>query len=517
MKWLALLAALAVNACAVPFSQGAKAQAHGDVCADAAQLAPPGFRLVRATVHAAGDPAPAESGLTGPFPVRFCRLEGVIEQEIGVELWLPELAAWNGRMLVGGVGGQAGNFNYRELARGVARGYVSASTDTGHKAGERNWLLGRPDRAQNYAHRANHLLAETVKQFIAARFGRQPAHSFFIGCSGGGRQALTAVQRYPLDFDGVIAGAPGVNTPAMSARRLWEMQRHSEWAALMEPADWGMVRRAAVQSCDLLDGVADGVVDDPRTCTFDPQALACRGGATKACLSAPQLAAVRQIYGPLHDEEGRRIDGGLLPTVPVSPIPLPEPFTPGPSYLATVLFAQGVHGDAAWDPRNFSLARDLPAIDRVMNLHADDPAIEPFIAGGGKLLLYQGWDDPLVSALPTLDYYAALEARFGAELPLAVRLFMVPGMDHCRGGDGADLFGGAGGDAPLVDPQHDLLSALEQWVLAGEAPVRITASRIEQGRVVRTRALCSWPGQARYAGHGSTDWAENYSCSERLY
>jgi len=221
---------------------------------------------------------------------------------------------------------------------------------------------------------------------------------------------------------------------------------------------------------------------------------------------------VRRLYAPLYDENGRKLDDGLLWTIPVSPAPLPEPFTPGPSYLATVLFAHGVHGDPNWNARQFSLARDLPAIDKVMDLHADDPAIDPFIRRGGKLILYQGWDDPLVSALSTLSYWDALSRRFGAALPRSVRLFMAPGMDHCRGGPGADLFGGAGGDAPLTDPQHDLLSALERWVLQGRAPETVIATKLQP---TRTRLLCAWPKHARHTGKGTSDLAENYVCRKK--
>ena len=461
-----------------------------------------------------GPDRPYVPPLPGAAPIRerFCRIEGTIEREIGFELWLPDKPRWNGRLLVGGVGGQAGSLNYRELVRGVARGYASASTDSGHKASDAHWLLKRPDRAANYAGRANHLLAVKIKALIAAAYGAPTRHAFFVGCSGGGRQALTEVQRHPRDFDGVIAGAPGVNTPEMSARRLWEMQRHSEWGAAMPASAWQVAWRGATRACDAADGVKDGVVADPRRCGFDLATLLCRPGQTNDCLTAPQVAAVRRLTAPLRDENGKRIDDGIFPTVLVSPAPLPEPFTPGPSYLATVLFGDGVHGDPNWDARAFSLARDLPAIDRVMNLHADNPAIEPFVRSGGKLILYQGWDDPLVAAQSTLRYHDALAARFGRRLGRFARMFMVPGMDHCRGGPGTDLFGGAGGDAPQVDPQHDMLSALEQWVLRGVAPQRLVASRMEGGAIVRTRPLCAWPAQAVWNGRGDSNSAESFTC-----
>jgi feruloyl esterase len=492
----------------------AAAPAAASPCEGLAKAFVPDVRVVRATE--VGPDRPLTPPFPGAAPIRdrFCRVEGLIEKEIGFELWLPAPGVWNGRLLVGGVGGQAGAFNYRELDRGVRRHYAAASTDTGHKADDRHWLLNRPDRAANYAERANHLLAVRVKAMLAAFYGAGPRHAFFVGCSGGGRQALTEVQRYPQDFDGVIAGAPGVDTPEMSARRMWEMQQHSRFGTLMTAADWKRVADSAVASCDTLDGVRDGVIDDPRRCGFDPAGLACRGTKAPSCLTADQIAAVRLLYAPLHDETGRRLDDGLLPGVPVSPTPLPEPFTPGPPYLAVSLFGDGVHADPNWDPRTFSLSRDLPAIDRVMNLHADDPDIRQFVAHGGKLILYHGWADPLVAPQSTLAYHRAVLARSGRRAAGAVRLFMAPGVDHCRGGAGPDLFGGAGGDAPIPDAGHDLLSALERWVERRTPPERIVASKDLDGRIVRTRPLCAWPAQARYAGHGSTDDASNFKCTK---
>lgn len=456
---------------------------------------------------------------TPPYPgapalsARFCRVEGRIDGEIGFELWLPEAAHWNRRLLTGGVGGQAGAFNYRELVRAVQRGYAGASTDGGHKAADKHWLLKRPDRAANYAWRAQHRLAVTAKAMLARVYRPRLANAFFVGCSGGGRQALTELQRFPGDYDGIIAGAPGVDTPAMSARRMWEMQRHSAWGASVPAWTWPLVQRSAVERCDAADGVRDGIVADPRQCRFDPAVLACAPGQSgETCLAPAQVAAVRQLYAPLHDENGKRIDDGLLPTVLVSPAALPEPFTPGPSYLATVLFGDGVHGDPAWDARSFSLARDLPAIDRVMDLRANDPAIDRFVARGGKLLLYQGWDDPLVAAQTTLGYWDALRLRYGEGLARSARLFMAPGVDHCVGGAGPDLFGGAGGDAPLADADHDLLFALERWTQHGTPPERIVATKLSAGAPTQTRPLCAWPLQAVWDRRGDPNLAASFTC-----
>jgi feruloyl esterase len=483
-------------------------------CGELVRLAMPEVRITAATAIT------ENSGFMPPVanaraPARdFCRVEGVIEKEIGFELWLPDPARWNGKLLTGGVGGQAGNFNYRELVRGVRRGYASASTDTGHKASDRHWLLGDPARAQNYAHRANHLLAVKGKAIIEAYYGRAPSHAYFVGCSGGGRQALTQAQRYPGDYDGIIAGAPGPKTPEMSARRLWEMQQHSQHAARMDASRWRLIARAGVAACDRHDGLEDGMADDPRSCPFDIASLRCSAERREACLDGPQIELARRIYAPLHDENGKRIDDGLLPGVPVRPELLPEPFTPGAPYLAVALFGDGVHRDPNWDPRHFRIARDLPAIDRVMDLHADNPDLSAFEASGGKLIVYQGWADPLVAAQPTVEYFETVERRMGGRDRTSrfARLYMGPGMDHCIGGTGPDRFGGAGDDAPVVDARHDLLSALEEWVERGAAPSHVVASQLVDGKVVRTRPLCPFPQRARHLGIGSVEEAASFVC-----
>lgn len=449
--------------------------------------------------------------------VAFCRLQGVIEQEIGFELWLPLPQHWNGQMLGAGVGGQAGSMALHELARGVDRGYASASTDTGHKKSEKHWLLNRPDRALNYAERANHLLAVKVKDLLKLFYGRLPERAVFIGCSGGGRQALTAMQRYPADYDGIIAGAPGVNTPEMSARRLWEIIQHDKHQGLLTDADWQFIAEQGQQYCDVADGHTDGVARNPMQCDFAISQLACEHAQsqTTACLSAEQVAFAERIYASLFDENGKQIDSGLLPGVRVLPAPLPEPFTPGPSYLATVLFADGVHSDPAWDVRQFQLSRDLPAIDRVMNLHADNPNIDAFIARGGKLIMYHGWADPLVAPQSTINYFEALQERYAGTSVMedAVRLFMVPGMDHCRGGNVPDRFGGAGGfaaQAEKVSPETDLLSALEQWLVLGRGPNVITAVSFQgQGSAKHEESLCRFDYQLSRAGADTAQACKN--------
>lgn len=502
---LLLLPALATAA-------GAPAHAEAGACAALSTLS--GMRVTRATWVPAGSAIP--SGATSVTAAKaYCRVEAVIGTEIGTDYWLPDARDWNGRVIGVGVGGQAGSIPVKELARGVGRGYVAMANDSGHKASDTHWLLGDPERAANYAGLANHRMALAARALLLAYYHRDAAKRFFIGCSGGGRQAMTEVERYPADFDGVIAGAPGVNTPEMSARRMWEMGQHSRFGATMTAASWALVAKAAIAACDPLDGVKDGIVTDPFACRFDPATLLCPSGAAAAtCLTPAQLVAVRSLYAPLHDETGRRLDDGILPGVTVSPAPLPEPFTPGPTYLAVALFGDGVHRDAQWDAHRFRLADDLPAIDRVMNLHADDPDIDRFRARGGKLILYQGLADPLVAAQSTIGYYEVLRRRYGAARAAAfARLFLVPGMGHCVGGGVPDQFGGIGGDAPQVDADHDMLSALEAWVETRHAPARLIATQTTAP--LRSRPLCPYPSAARYIG-GAIDSAASFDCGNKV-
>ncbi len=449
--------------------------------------------------------APNERPITVAVP--FCRVQGVMEKEMAFELWLPQAAVWNGKFLGAGVGGDAGAFNLRDLPRGVARGYASATTDTGHKSSDSTWMMGDPDRLANYTHRANHLLAQAGKAITAAYYAKAPRLSYFIGCSGGGRQGLKEMQAYPADYDGIIAGAPGPKTPEMTVRRMWEILRRDARPGLMAPADWALIAEEGAKTCDREDGVADGVAEDPQTCRFDPAVLQCGKERTGRCLSAEQVEFAGGFYSPMKDEAGRAIDGGLLPGVLVDS---------GRSRLAPATFGQAVRRDTNWNGAGFSVAGDLKAIKRVMpDLAADKTDLSAFERRGGKAILYHGWMDPAVAARMMLAYSDDVAKTMGgkATADRFMRLYMVPGMGHCAGGPGADQFGGAGSDAPTVDASHDMLTALEDWVEKGRAPQTIVASKITGGRVVRTHPLCPYPARARYSGKGSPDDAASYTCA----
>jgi feruloyl esterase len=438
----------------------------------------------------------------------LCRVEGVIEREIGFELWLPAKTDWNRRFLGVGSGGSAGYINYSELARGLARGFASASTDSGHKSTDNAWMLGNPDRIRNYSDRAHHLLAQIAKRIVAAYYGQDSRRAYFIGCSGGGRQGLKEMQRFPEDYDGIVAGAPGPDMPVMTVRHLITgLMQSNHPESRLSDNDWRLVADAAIAACDANDGVRDGVIENPEACSFDPKTLLCKNTGDKDCLSLGQLELVRQISAPIQDEAGRQIDSGLLPGVRTRLGPPPD--------LVTEFFAHGVYQNRNWNPASFNIVRDLAAARKAIpEIWADDPDLKEFRSRGGKAIIYSGWMDPSVIAEQALNYYRRVVATIGGVEATGsfLRLYMAPGVFHCSGGPGPDRFGGAGGDALSVDADHDMLSAMVDWVEKGKAPERIIASRINDGKVTRTRPLCPYPQVARYTGTGSTDAAENFNC-----
>jgi feruloyl esterase len=480
-------------------------------CLSLAAKAPADVHVTRVVVQQPGTAWAGESGAAprqAPISVnaQFCRVQGVIAKEIGFELWLPLASAWNGKLIGAGVGGDAGVFNYQDLPRGVNRGYASATTDTGHKATDPNWMLGDPQRLINYELRANHLLAVKSKALITAFYGQAPRHSYFIGCSGGGRQGLKELQRFPDDYDGIISGAGGPKTPEMTVRRMWEILQRDAHPGLMSAADWKLVSEAGVAACDMQDRLKDGVADNPTLCRFDPGELLCRPGETKSCLNSAQVALARKIYAPLADEAGRAIDRGLLPGVLVDS---------GRSRLAPATFGQAIRHKADWNGEGFNVREDLAAIRRVMpELAADDPDLTSFRKRGGKVILYSGWMDGAVAARMMTEYYGEVIRHSGGlkSAERFSRLYMVPGMFHCSGGPGADMIGGSGRDGTSLDRSHDLLSALEAWVEDGQAPQTIIASKLEAGQVIRTRKICAYPQQPHYVG-GDPNSARSYECT----
>jgi feruloyl esterase len=448
------------------------------------------------------------SGRVHKISAPFCRLEGVIEKGIVFELWLPQKQNWNGRYLGTGNGGDAGFINYDDLSRGVQRGFATSSTDTGHVRTDARWALHHPERVENFGHRAHHLLAEKSKALIDVYYGKRASHSYFIGCSGGGSQGMIEAQRYPYDYDGIISGASGNGMLPLSARILSSalyQEAHPEFA--LTQAQWSAVYRESVKACDVKDGIADGIVDDPSACSFDPAILTCGATSSAECLSPDQIKTVREAYAPLKDGSGVDIDPGFPPGAQFRPIPRQIG-------TAGLLFGDWTYQDEAWNPRNFNLARDVAeARKKFWFLMYPEADFSEFKKRGGKLLSYHGWMDEIVPPGLTIGVHEHVGKMFKDRTDDFYRLFLVPGMQHCSRGESPNEFGQAFiGDPPRVDAEHDALTAMVNWVERGVAPKQLIASRVIEGKVTMTRPICPYPQHAGYAGKGDTNDAKNFAC-----
>lgn len=510
MLWLSLLSLISGQLSSPPLALGpapdpacaALAGVSGDVSVDRAAIVQP------------RDGWPQQETGWGNVPRQlgqpdrpFCRVEGRIEGNIGFEIWLPQ--DWNGRMLGAGVGGPAGLFNYADMAARLGQGFATVTTDAGHKAANVRWMR-EPKARTDYAHRATHLTAAAAKAVIGRFYGREPDRSYFLGCSGGGRQGLKQMQNYPADYDGIISGAPGPNMPLQSVRMLWfALEQQRSPAAALSESDWDLYASSVTAQCDAVDGLADGIVENPAACAFDVQVLACQPGQDEACLTAPKLAMLSSIISPLPDENGKPMDNGLFPGVRTRPGP--------PSPLLRALWADGIYDDENWDAMTFQRTADLAAVYRQMpELRADRTDIGAFTERGNKAIIYQGWSDPSTNAGPTIEYYSQLAADNGgaSELARSVRLFMVPGMNHCQGGLAADRFGGAGQLPASGDAQSDMLWALVRWVEQGDAPQSIVAANVRDGQEQFTRRLCPFPQSAQFEGASGAAAAADFICRD---
>jgi feruloyl esterase len=458
----------------------------------------------------------------------FCRVAGSIrptaDSDIQFEVWMPA-SGWNGKFQGVGNGGFAGTISYAGLADAVAHGYATASTDTGHRATSANpnaeWALKHPEKIVDFGYRAIHETAVAAKQVIAGFYGEGPKHSYFNSCSTGGRQALMEAERFPADYDGIVAGAPANYwTHLISAAALGVKAMLSEAASYIPAVKLPAIEAAALAQCDAIDGVKDGVIENPMACRFDPAVLRCRGAESDACLTEPQLKALETVYGGLKDSRGRQLFPGLSPGAEGEPggwgpwVTGTAPKESQMYYFSTQFFQNMVYDDPAWRFQSFDTDRDTKAADEKLAsvLNSTNPDLSAFQKAGGKLILYHGWADAAIPALNTVDFYNSVNAKMGAaNAESLLRLYMVPGMGHCGGGPGPNQFGQA--SVPHADAQHDIDAALEAWVEKGEAPAAIVASKAEKGKVVRTRPLCPWPAVAKWDGKGNTDDAASFSCS----
>ena len=495
----ALLFALAAGA----------ADAAAATCDELGRFAPSGSRITLSATVAPGvfrPPTPANPAAAQAYAAlpAFCRVAMTLaptgDSDIKVEVWLP-LSGWNGKYQAVGNGGMAGTIPYPALAAALAAGYAASGTDTGHVGNNADFVPGHPEKLVDFAYRAIHEMAVASKAVIRSHYGTAPAFSYFNGCSQGGRQGITSAQRYPEDFDGIVAGAPAWNSMRMHGARLAVnlfMNRSPQSA--IPAGKYPLIHNAVLQACDARDGVRDGVIENPTSCAFDYKVLECRNGEdTSACLTPAQVESARAMVSPVrHPETGAVLfEGHLWPGAELEwdTIGGPQPLGNAVTALKNIAFS-----GRQWDPAQFNPATDIELADTADGdlLDSNNANLKPYFARGGKLLLWHGWADPQVTPQNATIYYTNVLKTVGQAAEQSMALFMLPGVYHCQGGPGPDRF--------------DRMAAIEQWVERGQKPTRLVASRIRDGKVDRTRPLCPFGQVARWNGSGSTDDHAKFTC-----
>lgn len=464
-------------------------------------------QLFKATTITSARPVAADSA---SGVVAHCEIVGSIApvtgSRIGVVYRLPD--AWNEKLLGLGGGGWAGNVRLDTAILPLARGYATAQTDAGHVGAglwDTDWSA-KPQAVTDFAYRAVHEMTVLGKALIARYYGRTESHSYFQGCSTGGRQGLMEVQRYPADYDGVVAGAP-VHTLLTQTSMLLRNLTLAAPGAGLGPEQIARLHAAAIAACDSLDGLADAIITDPRSCTFDPGTLACDPAApSSGCLAPAQVIAARTLYDGIRTTDGRVAAYPLArgsemswsQFIKVMPEADPGAGASGASVsgLRSLIFGNRNFELTSFDPeKHLALVRGTPFAKAYEAASAD---VAAFVDRGGKLILWHGFDDSGPSPTGTIEYYEAIQQSLGPKvstLSSPVRLFLAPGVEHCRGGPGADVF--------------DPLRALEDWVERKSAPESMNATRSD-GRM--TRPLCRYPGLPRYKGTGDPNDAASFDC-----
>jgi len=515
-----IASAITSAALAQPFANARSSQAGylGGTLKPAAQCSGVDLRGIADVVEIASRVVAAE----GSTP-EHCLVSGVLAPEIAFEVRLP--AAWNGRLYMIGNGGHAGEAldnpgRVAQLRQGLENGFAVAQTNTGHYASKEpsaSFVLSNPQKALDYAYRAVHLTAVTAKEVANRYYARPVDKAYWNSCSNGGRQGLIEAQRYPDDFDGIVANAPWVDQTGFTIGAIWNHRAFTETHVSAEKL--ALVADRAMQQCDAVDGLRDGLIDDPRQCSFDVarDVPACAAGnaASAACLTPAEAAAVQKVYdGP--QANGRAIFPGFE-VGSEALIPRPNG-TSGSGWIGLIAPAEAGGGAADfglaegtmrylvfdppradWDFRTFDFARDPALLERWGKLaNAKETNVRDFRARGGKLLITYGWADAILQPQMGIDYYERASAANGRDSMDFMRLFMIPGMAHCAGGIGPD--------------QYDAVTAVIDWVEKDVAPEVLVAKKIVGGQVTRSRPLCPYPQVARYRGQGSTDDAANFEC-----
>jgi feruloyl esterase len=456
---------------------------------------------------------PRPGSAIGDLP-EFCRVTATTKPAIKFEVWLP-LHNWNGKFQGVGNGGTGGFINYRAMAGALRHGYATASTDTGHvntppgNGFDATWAFHHPELVADFGYRSLHVTTVNAKQIAQTFYGKGVAHSYYVGCSQGGQQGLMEAQRFPEDYDGLVVGDPANNwTRHYAGAHLWySIATLKDPQSYIPAAKVPILANAVIAASDAKDGIADGVLDDPRQCHFDPAMLTCKAGQpTASCFTPKQVKAIKQIWAGAHDSKGTLIVPPIVPGGEAGPGGWSSWITGNRAFNSTHwkaadgVFKNLFFEDRSYNALNFNYDTDMkPMLAKISrSMDAVNPDLRPLQRRGGKLILYHGWSDPDISPLNTIDYYNQVTATVGRDTPQFARLFMVPGMNHCGGGPGPNHF--------------DKLTALEEWVEDGIAPDRIVAFHSTDGEIDRTRPLCPYPQVAVYSGKGSTNSAANFAC-----
>lgn len=502
---------------------------------------------------AVGGTVTSATDVTGPFtttassgsqtivvsaPFAFCKVTANLtptsDSSIAMELWMPDADHWNQKFLGVGNGALTGAIWHTSMARPLYAGYAVANSNLGHFATNANWANGHPEKLIDYAYRGDHVTAEASKAIIYAYYNSEAQHSYFHGCSNGGHQALMEAQRFPDDYEAIIAGAP------------WNQWTHqtvefiSRAIALehLNPAKRSMITKAVIAQCGGRDGgvLADGYLNEPQSCQFKPSSLLCSGADGPNCLTADEVAAVEKVYeGPSNPRTGQNLFPGFERGS--------ETAWSGFGSFVNNLFQNIAFVNPTFDFHNFDFDNDVAFLDATLTpeIDSNSPDLSQFKARGGKLLMWQGWTDTTLDPRNSVNYYNSVVAVTGSGLHVGpslideagdngalhahrrqyledtqdyFRLFMAPGVNHCGGGDGpnssfAYTLGNAVG--PL-DADHDILAALDRWAIEGKAPDQFIASHFTGSVADKTRPVCAYPQIARYNGHGDPNVPGSWSC-----
>ena len=506
-------------------SAGASLRAYD--CDGLARISLPAVSAVTAQNVNAGDFAPPYGDTLHKLPA-FCRFAAVIrpsdDSYIRFEVWMPQ-SGWNGRLLAAGNGGFAGSIDYGALGRNIGHGYATAATDTGHEgaAVDASWAFHHPEKVIDFGYRALHLTIENANSVIRAFYGKTPDHSYFDACSDGGREALMEAQRYPEDFDGILAGAPAnFWTHLLGAGLAGVGEMLENPVSYVSSTKLPAIQAAALAACDSDDGLKDGIIGDPSNCRFDASVLQCTGVETRRCLTAPQVSALKKLYRGAADDHGKQLFPGLVPGAEDGANGWTNWVTgQGPGISSGMGFAENyfryiVYEDPKWNSLTARTDESVRAADEktAQALNATDPDLSRFQARGGKLILYHGWNDPAISPWNTIDYFKSVQNKMGSQMVAKfVRVYMIPGMQHCVGGPGASFFGQLG---TSTTEGHSIYLALEHWVEQGAEPENIIGTKYvddTSSKGVRfTRPLCDYPKVPIYKGTGDPNDQANFAC-----